>query len=178
MVARLMAVMLVLAASGASAQTLNYTLDGLTSVTVIFDDKVSDGCWPRPEETLKDAELEFVRSKLSVVIFDDTIVELIATGLEITRGNKTPTGICTVAYRVEVSNCAEFKTSYGQFAKFGCYEIWSRGGGIVVHSKDTIQSEMNRKFVSVVRKFLYDLERDRLRQKEIRDGWPNRFGLR
>ncbi len=162
MVARLVAVMLVLAASGAAAQTYDNILNGLTSVDLLIDNQLKDGCWPRPKETSQQIKLELARSIISVTKWSGTYLSLYALGAEERlKSTGKGTGICVFSWSLIIDDCVNIKTSFGKSTKFKCVTIWSRNG-VRSLPKYEAQSDLNNNFVNAARQFLYDLEMDRL----------------
>ena len=157
MLIRLMAVMLVLGAVGAEAQTPGNFLNGMDEVRLITSDQVDDGCWPRPKETKKEVELELIRSKLDVNPNGTPTIMLEAVGLG-------GAGRCVVRYDFYVFYCTNLKLPIRGNVAFLCPSIW-RSGGVSEYRKTEMQSRLNKAFVELARKFLYDLEKDRLGKK-------------
>jgi hypothetical protein len=149
----------------AGAQTYMNRLDGLAFVGINIIDSVGKRCWPRPKETANEVESELVRKKIFVggPFSSMTVMYLKATGRKITRGaQKNHSGDCIFSADLYVSDCALYKASYGKFPKFGCYTIWKSAGSLSIVRKGKAQSEINKLLVGFTRKFLYDLEMDRL----------------
>lgn len=163
MFARLMVIVIVLAASGAEAQTPENYLDGITSINLQIENRVQDGCWPRPTDTKREVEEELVRSKVSVDALSQVLMVLYAVGLESKIGT-SGSGSCHAAIQLQVADCGEFKSSFGKSQKVHCVIIWSIMA-VVAGPKSESQTLINRYLVELARKFLNDLKMDRLGKK-------------
>ena len=146
--------------NGVAAQTHKNFLAGLSTVELQIRNHTKDGCWPNPRETSEQLTLELVRSKLAVKEKQLTIISFRVMGMEIQRNSGQGLGMCTVAYELEVDDCATFKTSFSSAAKFGCFTIWS-SKGFYMFDKDNAQNKVNGFASKKVKSFLYDLEMDR-----------------
>ena len=164
--------------TSAAAQRTFY--DGLKSVHLHTVDQVKDGCWPRPNETEREVELELLRSQLSVKKgfprFEKgsrAYIELLAIGSEETYGSGRPSGTCTVGYSLRFGDCPErLKTSYGAYPAFPCVHLWNLGG-VVGDAKEKMQTLLNDQLLRAVRKFLYKLEKARLAAKKQKESSEN-----
>ena len=161
MIARLMAMILVLAASGAAAQTQNNYLDGLRSLDLKITNAVEDECWPSPHETRQDVQLELIQSEISYDKNSNTIMEIAGVGFA-TRGGGNQ---CVLRYDLIIRDCVYLKLSYAKKPKFACYTIWRLGATTIV-AKAQSQSHINKGILKLTRKFLFDLELDRLGKKQ------------
>lgn len=162
MFARLIAVVIVLAASGAEAQTASNILDGVVKVNLRMEDRVKNGCWLSPNETRKQIELELVRSKVKTEkAFRPPAIFFNVRGHELETVDDQKTGNCAVTFDFSFQDCSHISTSYSRAKKFSCFTIWYRTG-VTVGPKDKMQSIIDSNAVKLAREFLYDLEMDRL----------------
>lgn len=163
MFARLTAVVIALAASGAGAQTPQNYLDGITSINLQIENRVQDGCWPRPADTKREVESVLAASKLPLDAASQVLMVLYGVGLESKVGTSA-SGSCHVAIQLQIADCGEFKSSFGKSEKIHCVIIWSIMA-VVAGQKSEAQTLINKYLVELAGKFVGDLEMDRLGKK-------------
>lgn len=165
MLGRLTLAVLVLVATGAEAQTENNYLSGLKEVALLLNDNVADKCWPNPKDTKKEVELELVRSRLNIKSPSNSSIVLSAAGFETKYGTGEGTGLCVINFSVNLVYCSLVYLYFNNKTPFKCFTIWEAANMGYV-GKSNAQKWLTENFVTYSRKFLYDLEMDRLGKKK------------
>ena len=105
--------------------------------------------------------MELIQSENSYNKNSNTIMEIAGVGFA-TRGAGNQ---CVLRYDVIIHDCVYVKWSYAKKPKVACYTIW-RLGATTIASKARSQSHINKGILKITRKFLFDLEMDRLGRKQ------------
>ena len=95
-----------------AGQTQGNILAGVERIGLHTSDHVEDGCWPRPQQSLQEVELEFVRSNLKIDNASPAFVTLHALGSESTWSDGTSTGSCVVSFALNLTDCVFYYPSY------------------------------------------------------------------
>lgn len=144
----------------ADAQTVGNKLDGLSRVSILLHDQVTDGCLPNPNRLIDVVELELGRSGVEISTeMAPAFIEIIPSGSEGKSVDGRPTGDCSGKISIQLQSCSTVKLSWQERDRFQCVVVWS--SSVVAAGNKPIQSLIENQTRSIMAKFALDLERDR-----------------